>query len=128
PVHGAGTRGDGDAVCPLHRDCCGRSARLVPHPRIPDGLCAGAMIPPHLLALIPGCEEGVPPTSVQPLPGGRGCNVVLRVDTEAGTFVLRQRHTPLDRPGAVALTELRSQMAAASAGLAPRIIQAAVDG
>jgi aminoglycoside phosphotransferase (APT) family kinase protein len=86
------------------------------------------MIAPHLLALIPGCEEGVAPKMVQPLPGGRGCNLVLRVDTDAGSFVLRQRHPPLDRPGSAAMTELRCQMAAAAAGLAPRIIQAAVDG
>jgi len=86
------------------------------------------MIPVHLAALIPGCEEGQKPHSVQRLPGGRGCNLVLRIDTEAGAFVLRQRHPPLDRPGSIAMTELRSQMAAAAAGLAPRIIQAAMDG
>lgn len=86
------------------------------------------MIPAHLAALIPGCEEGVAPQSVQPLPGGRGCNLVLRVDTEAGRFVLRQRQPPLNRPGSAALTELRCQMAAAAAGIAPRIIQAAMDG
>lgn len=86
------------------------------------------MIPAYLAALIPGCEEGGSVKSVQPLPGGRGCNLVLRVDTDAGSFVLRQRHPPLDRPGSAAMTELRCQMAAAAAGLAPRIIQAAVDG
>jgi thiamine kinase len=86
------------------------------------------MIPAHLAALIPGCEEGAPPHLVQALPGGRGCNLVHRVDTDAGRFVLRQRQAPLDRPGARAMTELRCQMAAAAAGLAPRIIQAAMDG
>jgi thiamine kinase len=86
------------------------------------------MIPAHLAARIPGCEDGQIPQSVQRLPGGRGCNLVLRVDTEAGSFVLRQRHPPLDRPGSAAMTELRCQMAAAAAGLAPRVIQAAVDG
>jgi aminoglycoside phosphotransferase (APT) family kinase protein len=86
------------------------------------------MIPAHLAALIPGCEDGVAPKSVQPLPGGRGCNLVLRVDTEAGSFVLRQRQPPLDRPGSPALTELRCQMAAAAAGIAPRVIQASMDG
>jgi aminoglycoside phosphotransferase (APT) family kinase protein len=86
------------------------------------------MIPGHLAALIPGCEEGNTPKFVHRLPGGRGCNLVLRVDTDAGCFVLRQRHPPLDRPGSAAMTELRCQMAAAAAGLAPRIIQAAVDG
>lgn len=86
------------------------------------------MIPPHLAALIPGCEEGSAPRVVQALPGGRGCNLVLRVDTDAGRFVLRQRQPPLDRPGSAAMTELRCQMAAAAAGLAPRIIHAGMDG
>jgi aminoglycoside phosphotransferase (APT) family kinase protein len=86
------------------------------------------MIPAHLAALIPGCEEGAPPHLVQALPGGRGCNLVHRVDTDAGRFVLRQRQAPLNRPGSQAMTELRCQMAAAAAGLAPRIIQAAMDG
>jgi aminoglycoside phosphotransferase (APT) family kinase protein len=86
------------------------------------------LIPPHVATLIPGCEEGGEPKLVQALPGGRGCNVVLRVDTDAGRFVLRQRQPPLDRPGSAAMTELRCQMAAAAAGLAPRVIQAAMDG
>jgi aminoglycoside phosphotransferase (APT) family kinase protein len=86
------------------------------------------MIPAHLEALVPGCEGGRTPNAIQLLPGGRGCNLVLRVDTDAGRFVLRQRQLPLDRPGSAALTELRCQMAAAAAGIAPRIIQAAMDG
>jgi aminoglycoside phosphotransferase (APT) family kinase protein len=86
------------------------------------------MIPPHLAALIPGCEEGAAPRLIQPLTGGRGCNLVLRVDTDAGSFVLRQRHPPRDRPGSAAMTELRCQMAAAAAAIAPRVIQAATDG
>jgi aminoglycoside phosphotransferase (APT) family kinase protein len=85
------------------------------------------MMPPYLAALVPGCETGGP-RSVQTLPGGRGSNLVLRVDTDAGTFVFRQRHPPLNRPGSAAMTELRCQMAAAAAGLAPRVIQAAMDG
>ncbi|MEO8314825.1 MAG: aminoglycoside phosphotransferase family protein [Pseudomonadota bacterium] len=86
------------------------------------------MIPLHLAALIPGCEAGSAPKAVQVLPGGRGCNLVLRVDTDAGSFVLRQRQPPLDRPGSAAMTELRCQLAAAAAGIAPRIIHAAMDG
>ena len=86
------------------------------------------MIPPDLAALIPGCEEGCAPQAVQRLPGGRGCNLVWRVDTDAGSFVLRQRQPPLDRPGSAAMTELRCQLAAAAAGIAPRVIQAAADG
>ncbi len=86
------------------------------------------MIAPEILALIPGCADGRPPLAVQSLPGGRGCNRVLRVDTDEGRFVLRQRQLPLDRPGSAAQTELRSQMVAAAAGLAPRVINAALDG
>ncbi len=86
------------------------------------------MIPADILALIPGCADGRSPRVVQPLSGGRGCNLVLRVDTDAGRFVLRQRRPPLDRPGSAAQAELRSQMAAAAAGLAPRVINAALDG
>jgi aminoglycoside phosphotransferase (APT) family kinase protein len=86
------------------------------------------MIPADILALVPGCADGQPPLQVVPLPGGRGCNRVLRVDTRAGRFVLRQRQPPLDRPGAAAQMELRSQVLAAGAGLAPRVINAALDG
>jgi thiamine kinase len=62
------------------------------------------------------------------LPGGRGCNLVLRVDTTEGRFVLRQRQPPLDRPGSPARMEVRSHRLAARAGLAPRLIDAADDG
>lgn len=86
------------------------------------------MIPADILALIPGCAEGQPPLLVQKLPGGRGCNLVLRIDTMAGRFVLRQRQPPLDRPGAAAQMELRSQVLAAAVGLAPRVLNAALDG
>jgi aminoglycoside phosphotransferase (APT) family kinase protein len=86
------------------------------------------MIPADILALVPGCADGRPPLQVLPLPGGRGCNLVLRIDTTAGRFVLRQRQPPLDRPGAAAQMELRSQVLAAAAGLAPRVINAALDG
>lgn len=86
------------------------------------------MIPPQLVDRIPGCEEGAAPHLVQALPGGRGCNLVLRIDTDAGRFVLRQRQLPLNRPGSPALVELRCQLTAAAAGLAPRVIQAAMDG
>jgi thiamine kinase len=86
------------------------------------------MIPEEILPLIPGCAHGRPPRAVLPLPGGRGCNSVLRVDTEAGRFVLRQRRLPLDRPGSAAHTELRSQVTAAGAGLAPPVVNAALDG
>jgi thiamine kinase len=86
------------------------------------------VIAAEILGLIPGCADGHPPLAVLPLQGGRGCNVVLRVDTSAGRFVLRQRQPPLDRPGAAAQMELRSQQVAAAAGLAPRVLRAALDG
>jgi thiamine kinase len=86
------------------------------------------MIPDSVLARIPGCEQGQPPMAIQILPGGRGCNSVLRVDTRDGRFVLRHRHLPLDRPGSVARMELVAHTVAARAGFAPRLIDAAPDG
>lgn len=86
------------------------------------------MIPGHLLLRIPGCGDDAPPLAVEPLPGGQGRNVVVRVETRAGRFVMRQRLAPVNRPGALALTELRAHRLAAQAGLAPRILDAAADG
>lgn len=86
------------------------------------------MIPPHLLSRIPECSEAEPPLAVEPLPGGQGRNMVVRVETRAGRFVLRQRLAPVNRPGALALTELRAHALAAAAGLAPQILDAAADG
>ena len=87
-----------------------------------------AMIPDSVLVRIPGCEQGLPPMGMQILPGGRGCNSVLRVDTREGRFVLRQRHLPLDRPGSFARMELVAHTVAARSGFAPRVIDAAPDG
>ncbi len=86
------------------------------------------MIPAELLVHIPGCEDGRAPLAVQPLPGGRGCNEVLRVDTARGRFVWRRRLPPIDRPGSYAIDELRAQRAAAAAGLAPAILAAQPQG
>jgi aminoglycoside phosphotransferase (APT) family kinase protein len=66
--------------------------------------------------------------AVEPLPGGQGRNAVLRVETSAGRFVLRRRLEPVNRPGALASTELRAHRLAAEAGIAPRILDAAADG
>ncbi|HTQ35901.1 MAG TPA: phosphotransferase [Steroidobacteraceae bacterium] len=82
------------------------------------------MIPAEALALIPGCEDGRPPLSIAPLPGGRACNQVLRVDTAQGRFVWRRRLDPVDRPGSRAADEWRAQRLAAAAGLAPAILAA----
>lgn len=86
------------------------------------------MIEEALLARVPGCEHGEPPLQVEPLSGGRGCNDVMRIDTGAGQFVLRRRHSPLDRPGSLSRNELLSHHLAAVAGLAPRLIDAAENG
>jgi aminoglycoside phosphotransferase (APT) family kinase protein len=85
------------------------------------------MIPAQLLRHIPGCEDARPPLAVEPLPGGQGRNVVVRVETGEGRFVWRQRLAPVNRPGALATTELRAHRLAAAAGLAPRVLDAAVD-
>jgi len=86
------------------------------------------VIPAEVLARIPGCEDGRPPLTVQSLPGGRGCNEVLRVDTSQGSFVWRQRLPPIERPGSRALDELHAQQLAAAAGLAPAILTAHPQG
>jgi aminoglycoside phosphotransferase (APT) family kinase protein len=86
------------------------------------------VIPAGLLERIPGCHDGAPPLAVEPLPGGQGRNMVVRVETSAGRFVLRHRLAPVNRPGALALTELRAHRLAAAAGLAPPILDAAADG
>lgn len=86
------------------------------------------MIPPELLALVPGCEQGRPPLAVDSLPGGFGRNEVLRIVTVDGRFVWRRRLGPLDRPGALARAELAAHRRAATSGLAPGIVAAAADG
>lgn len=87
------------------------------------------MIPAGLLLHIPGCEDGRPPRAVQPLPGGRGCNEILRVDTSRGRFVWRRRLPPIERGGAARpIDELRAQRLAAAAGLAPAVLVAHPEG
>jgi aminoglycoside phosphotransferase (APT) family kinase protein len=81
----------------------------------------GSVIPAEVLAAVPGCEDGRPPLATRQLPG-RGRNEVLRIDTTQGRFVWRRRHPPVDRPGSLALTELRAHRMAASAGLAPALV------
>jgi thiamine kinase-like enzyme len=82
------------------------------------------VVPEDILRSIPGCEDAQLPLAIEPLPGGRGCNQVLRVDTRAGRFVLRRRYAPVDRPGSRAADELRAQRLAAAAGLAPAVLAA----
>ncbi len=85
------------------------------------------MIPPELLALVPGCGQGRPPRLVDALPGGHGRNEILRIDTLQGRFVWRRRLGALDRPGALARAELAAHRRAAAAGLAPGVVAAAAD-
>jgi len=86
------------------------------------------VIEPALLVRVPGCEAGQSPHRIEALSGGRGCNSVVRVDSTAGSFVLRRRHPPLDRPGSFSRNELQCHRIAAEAGLAPRLIDAEEDG
>ncbi len=86
------------------------------------------VIPASLLRRIPGCAGGEAPLSVQRLYGGRNVNRNLRIDTRAGRFVLRQRIWEGPRPGADSLREVGCHRAAAAAGVAPAVLDAAPDG
>lgn len=85
-------------------------------------------MPADLLRRVPGCGREDSPRSVRPLEGGRGVNGVWRVGTDAGDFVVRVRHAPIDRPGSFSRFELASHQLAARAGLAPEVVDAAPDG
>jgi thiamine kinase len=80
------------------------------------------------LRRVPGCARGEGPLSVQLLLGGRNANRNLRIDTRAGRFVLRQRIREGPRPGADPLREVACHCAAAAAGIAPAVLDAASDG
>jgi thiamine kinase len=86
------------------------------------------VIPVSILRRIPGCAGGEAPPSVQPLHGGRSMNLNLRIDTRLGRFVLRQRIREGQRPGADPLREVACHRAAAAAGVAPAVLDAAPDG
>jgi aminoglycoside phosphotransferase (APT) family kinase protein len=86
------------------------------------------VIPLSILRRIPGCAEGEAPLNVQPLHGGRSVNLNLRIDTRLGRFVLRQRIWEGPRPGADPLREVACHRAAAAAGVAPAVLDAAPDG
>jgi aminoglycoside phosphotransferase (APT) family kinase protein len=85
------------------------------------------LIPASVLRRIPGCAAGETPISVQLLHGGRNVNRNLRIDTRAGRFVLRQRIREGPRPGADPLREVACHRAAAAAGVAPAVLDAAPD-
>src|SRR6266481_7758103 len=86
------------------------------------------VIPVSVLQHIPGCAGGETPMSVQLLHGGRDVNRNLRIDTRVGRFVLRQRIREGPRPGASPLSEVACHRAAAAAGVAPAVLDAALDG
>src|SRR5215470_559906 len=86
------------------------------------------VIPASVLQRIPGCTGGEAPMSVQRLHGGRNVNRNLRIDTRVGRFVLRQRIREGPRPGADPLREVACHRAAAAAGVAPAVLDAAPDG
>src|SRR5262252_8742275 len=85
------------------------------------------VIPASALQRIPGCAGGEAPLSVQLLHGGRNVNRNLRIDTRVGRFVLRQRIRDGPRPGADPLREVACHRAAAAAGMAPAVLEAAPD-
>ncbi|HSY08684.1 MAG TPA: phosphotransferase [Steroidobacteraceae bacterium] len=82
---------------------------------------ASGVIPSNALAHIPGCEAGMRPDAVTALPGG-SVNRSFRVDTRAGTFVLRLNDAAGAVLGAHHGRELRLHGAAALAGVAPELI------
>jgi thiamine kinase len=86
------------------------------------------LIPASVLRRIPGCAGDEAPLSVQLLHGGRSVNRNLRIDTRVGRFVLRQRIGEGTRPGADPLREVACHRAAAAAGVAPAVLDAAPDG
>src|SRR5258707_3034092 len=85
------------------------------------------VIPASVLRRVPGCAGGEAPLSVQLLHGGRNVNRNLRIDTRVGRFVLRQRIREGPRPGANPLGEVACHRAAAGAGVAPAVLDAAAD-
>ena len=85
------------------------------------------VIPASVLRRIPGCAGGEAPLSVQLLHDGRSVNRNLRIDTRVGRFVLRQRIRDGPRPGADPLREVACHRAAAAAGVAPAVLDAAPD-
>src|SRR5499427_5159181 len=86
------------------------------------------VIPASVLRRIPRCAGGEAPLSIQPQHGGRSVNRNLRIDTRVGRFVLRQRIGVGPRPGADPLREVACHRAAAAAGVAPAVLDAAPEG
>lgn len=79
--------------------------------------------PAWALARVPGLEGGAAPLNVRRLAGG-SVNQVFRIDSRAGSFVLRLNGAAWRRPGVDRQRELLLHRAAAAGGIAPQIIQA----
>jgi thiamine kinase-like enzyme len=73
------------------------------------------------LAWVPGVRSDLPPLRIERLLGG-SVNDTWRVDTRAGRFVLRIDGPNWRRPGVEREREQELHNAAASAGLAPRLL------
>jgi aminoglycoside phosphotransferase (APT) family kinase protein len=78
------------------------------------------------LLLVPGCEEGRVPHSIERLAGG-SVNQTLLVQSRAGRFVVRSAGAGAARLGVDRRREAAFQSIAAAAGLAPRILAASTD-
>jgi thiamine kinase len=82
--------------------------------------------PAWALTHVPGLERGEPALAIEPLGGGT-VNVVYRVDSPRGRFVLRLDGAAWRRPGVDRARELILHQVAAADGIAPRIVMAAPD-
>ena len=85
--------------------------------------------PAWALARVPGLAGGERPLAFARLAGG-SVNEVFRIDSRLGSFVLRLNGAAWRRPGVDRVRELALHRAAASAGVAPPIVDAdpAADG
>jgi thiamine kinase len=83
------------------------------------------VIPQSALARVPGCEAGQRPHVITAFPGGT-LNRSFRVDTGAGSFVVRLNDDAGAVLGANHAREVRLHIAAARAGVAPELIDADV--
>ncbi|HWW21251.1 MAG TPA: choline/ethanolamine kinase family protein [Steroidobacteraceae bacterium] len=78
---------------------------------------------PQVLAHVPGLEDGRPALRLEVL-GGGSVNLVYRVDSPQGRFVLRLDGPAWRRPGVDRARELSLHRLAAAAGIAPSVVAA----
>jgi aminoglycoside phosphotransferase (APT) family kinase protein len=84
---------------------------------------AAGVIPPSALARVPGWEAGALSNAIAELPGG-SINKSFRIDTRAGSFVLRLNNAAAAVLGANHAREVQLHAAAALAQVAPELIYA----